>query len=123
MSFPLGAWCLSLGKKGKEVGHQVDGCIPTAHMYQRQHPKRCNAQKDVIARRILSSNSLIMRATSPMGSSKYHPPAGRTAAPGARRPATRGGLGRLPASLVEKISACCSGARATYFYRLGRNCP
>ena len=34
--------------KGKEDGHQVDSCIPTAHMYQCQHPKRCNAQKDVI---------------------------------------------------------------------------
>ena len=49
MLLPLRAWCPSgeMGK-GKEDGHQVDGCIPTAHMYQCQHPKRCNAQKDVI---------------------------------------------------------------------------
>ena len=51
MLFPLGAWCPSLGKVGKgkeESGTKVIGCIPTAHMYQCQHPKRCNAQKDVI---------------------------------------------------------------------------
>ena len=34
--------------KGKEDGHQGNSCIPTAHMYQCQHPRRCNAQKDVI---------------------------------------------------------------------------
>ena len=50
MSFPLGTWCPSLGKKGKgkEVGHQGNSCIPTAYMYHRSHiyksqyTKRCS---------------------------------------------------------------------------------
>src|SRR5215208_7134094 len=36
---PLGAWCPSgKGKVGKEDGHQVNGCIPTAHYCHSLNP-------------------------------------------------------------------------------------